>query len=311
MKPATAKIKQAYKLMYAERIRLYISLCITLISGFLTYVYVTSAGIIAADFTWAWRGAQFLIANTDPYAAIKPEGAYPFNDYLYYPLPALLLAIPLTWMPGPFAAAVFMGCSSGLLSWGVTKKGMHRLIIFASPSYLYALVTVQWSPLITAAALLPSLAFVLPAKPNLGLAVLIAYPDRKRLIWASIPIILSLAIMPTWPIAMLRQVGTHINYTPVLTWYGPLLLGALLAWRTSSARLLFAMALMPQRLLYDQLPLWLVPETWRQAMFITIMAWIGSIIALVLGMGTLILPFIYLPTLGCIIYQHYITKSQG
>lgn len=288
--------------IYAPRTRALIALGVALASAALVWLRLSQADLVAADFTWAWRGAQLLLAGVDPYAAIRPTGAYPFNDYLYYPLPALLLAVPLAWAPGPLAGAIFIGLSSGLLSWGLLREGAYRLILFASPSYLYALITVQWSPLITAAALLPGLAFVLPAKPNLGLAVLAAFPDRRRLLGAGAAVALSLLIMPSWPLALAGQLGTHLNYTPLLSWYGPLLLLVLPFWRAAPARLLLVMALMPQRLIYDQLPLWLVPQGLRQTMLLTATAWLGLFVGLAFELGALVLPFIYLPALACVIW---------
>lgn len=283
--------------------RLGIALAAALVSGSLAYARLSGAGVVAADFTWAWRGARLLFEGANPYAVIRPEGAYPLNDYLYYPLPALLVAVPLAWLPGPAAGAVFLGLSSGLLCWGLLGDGPHRLIMFASPPYLYALYSAQWSPLLTAAALLPALGFVLPAKPNLGLAILAAYPERLRLLLAGLAVAVSLVIMPGWPAALLANLPTHLNYTPLLSWYGPLLLLALPLWRTAPARLLLAMALMPQRLIYDQLPLWLTPATRRQALMLTAAAWAGVILGLLAGRGELALVFSYLPTLACVVWQ--------
>lgn len=98
--------------------RIAIALALGLLSGLLTYARLVSADVVAADFTWVWRGARLMMSGIDPYVAIRPEGAYPYNDYLYYPLPALLIALPLALLPGPVAGAAFMGISSGLLAWG-------------------------------------------------------------------------------------------------------------------------------------------------------------------------------------------------
>ncbi|MEI7770215.1 MAG: hypothetical protein WCI67_09520 [Chloroflexales bacterium] len=284
------------------RARIGIALALGLASTALCYLRLAGGGVLAADFTWAWRGAQLLITGQNPYALILPAGAYPFNDFLYYPLPALLIAMPFTWLSGPTAGAIFIGVSSGLLCWGLLREGTQRLILFASPPYLYALITAQWSPLITAAALLPNLAFALSAKPNLGLAVLVAYPERRRLLLFGAAVAASLLVLPSWPADMLGRISSHHNFTPLISWYGPLLLLALPFWRAPSARLLLALAIMPQRLLYDQLPLWLIPQTPRQSLLLTIASWAGVLLGLALGWGEAALVSAYLPALGCVLW---------
>jgi hypothetical protein len=279
-------------------------MALALAAASVAYIRLSSAGVVAADFTWAWRGAQLLLAGQNPYALIRPDGPYPFNDFLYYPLPALLIAAPLAWLSGPLAGAIFVGLSSGLLCWGLLEEGRHRLIVFASPPYLYAMISAQWSPLLVAAALLPNLAFALPAKPNLGLPVLVAYPTRRRLLLAAAAMAFSIAVLPSWPADLLGRIASHLNYTPLISWYGPILLLALPLWRAAPARLLLAMAIMPQRLLYDQLPLWLVPQTPRQLLLLTAAGWAGVLLGLALGRGDMALSCAYLPALGCLLWGH-------
>ncbi len=302
MAPAQSQRPAAARLAEGPA-RLAVALAVALLSGALAYLRLAGAEVLAADFTWAWRGARLLLEGADPYAAIRPEGDYPLNDYLYYPLPALLLAVPLAWLPGPLAGAGFVGISSGLLCWGLLGEGPHRLILFASPPYLYALYTAQWAPLLTAAALVPALGFVLPAKPNLGLPILAAYPSPRRLLLAGLSVAVSLAVMPGWPAAMLANLSSHLNYTPLISWYGPLLLLALPLWRAAPARLLLAMAALPQRLIYDQLPLWLVPSTARQALALTAAGWAGVVLGLLFEAGGLALLWSYLAALGCVLWQ--------
>ncbi|MDW8215554.1 MAG: hypothetical protein RMJ55_18535 [Roseiflexaceae bacterium] len=284
--------------------RLAIALALGLLSALLTYVRLVSADIVAADFTWVWRGTRLMISGIDPYAAIRPEGAYPYNDYLYYPLPALLLALPLAPLPGPVAGAAFMGISSGLLAWGVLRdKPAYHLLMFGSAPYVYAVLSVQWSPLITASAVLPALGFCLPAKPNLGIAVAAAYPHPLRIALALLALLVSLLLMPTWPAALFANLPSHLNYLPVLLWFGPLLALTVLFWTNSSARLILIMACMPQRLIYDQLPLWLAPRTFRQVLAMTICSWLGVFLGLALKDGIWALSCVYLAAFGCVAVQ--------
>lgn len=292
------------QLRMPRRRRFAIALALGLLSALLTYVRLVSADMVAADFTWVWRGARLLMSGVDPYAAIQPEGAYPYNDYLYYPLPALLLALPLAPLPGPVAGAAFMGISSGLLAWGVLRnRPFYHLLMFGSAPYVYALLSVQWSPLITASALLPALGFCLPAKPNLGIAVAAAYPHPLRIAMALLALSISLLLMPAWPAALLANLPAHLNYLPVALWFGPLLALTVLFWTNSSARLILVMACMPQRLIYDQLSLWLAPRTFRQVLAMTIGSWLGVFLGLALEEGTWALSCVYLAAFGCVAIQ--------
>jgi hypothetical protein len=285
------------------RRRLLIALAIALVSAAICYARLVSAEIVAADFTFPWRGARFLLAGENPYAMVRPDGPYPFNDGLYYPLPGLLLVIPFAPLPGSLAGALFTGLSAGLLAYGLLREGAHRLLVFASVPYLYALITCQWAPLIAAAALLPNLAPALLAKPNLGLPVLVAYGTRRHLLLCAATLLLSLAVWPGWPAAWLAAIPQHLNYTPLLSWWGPVLLLALWRWRAPAARLLVAMALMPQRLLYDQVGLWLIPATPRQSLALTAASWLGLLLGLLTGEGRWALACAYLPALAIVLLQ--------
>jgi len=288
----------------SNRAHLLLTIAVSLLSALITYVRLLNGNIVAADFTWAWRGARLLVEGSDPYALIRPEGAYPYNDYLYYPLPALLIALPLIPFAGPSAGAIFIGISSGLLCWGLLKEQpKHSLLLFLSAPYVYALISVQWSPLITAAAFVPVLGFCIPAKPNLGIAILIAYPHPRRIALAALSVLISLIIMPTWPLALFRSLPAHLNYVPLFNWFGlPVVLAALF-WRRSAARLLVVMACVPQRLIYDQLALFLIPQTLRQMVMMIIGGWLGIFLGLIFDDGIWALSCVYLPALACILIQ--------
>lgn len=97
--------------------------------------------------------------------------------------------------------------------------------------------------------------------------------------------LLSLLIMPSWPREWLGARSRHLNYTPLLSWFGPILLLALIRWREPGARLLLGLALVPQRLLYDQVALWLVPTTPRGSLLLTVASWIGMLARLLTEQG--------------------------
>ena len=64
----------------------------------------------------------------------------------------------------------------------------------------------QWAPLLTAAAVLPWLGFFLAAKPTIGGAIFLGYPDRRAL-WTGIavrrwPYLLVLVYLPALAMAL-------------------------------------------------------------------------------------------------------------
>jgi hypothetical protein len=228
------------------------------------------AAWIAADYTFHWRAARSLLGGQDPYSVIRAVGDYPFNDTYRYPLPAAMIVTPLAWLNARLSAALFIGLSSALLAFAVTRDGYYRLLIFASVTFIYSFTGSQMAPLLMSAALLPSLGALLMAKPTIGLALFFAWPNRYAVMGGLALFAASLAIEPRWPVEWLSaataKTGTEGNYAiPALLFAGPLLLIAILRWRRPEARLLFAMALVPQSFFfYDQFPLALIPQSKRE-----------------------------------------------
>jgi len=72
--------------------------------------------------------------------------------------------------------------------------------------------------------------------------------------------------MPSWPLEWLRAVRrSSFHYAPILTPIGPVLLLALTRWRRPEARLLTVLSVLPSSPhLYELLPLFVIPKTWRQ-----------------------------------------------
>jgi hypothetical protein len=239
-----------------------------------TLAFAISLGVFASlghaqDWSWAYIGAQLFRRGAQVYA---DPSLYPWKWPQYYPFPTLLLVLPFTWLDAPIAAAVFIGLSSGLLAFGLIRDSYARLGVFVSAPFWVALYFGQWSPLITAAALLPGLFPLLVCKPNIGFPVLLAYPSRRGIMWCGGFVLLSIAIMPAWPLEWLRNLGQHQNFVPLLTFPGIVLLLALLCWRAPEARLLVALAAMPQRF-YDPLLLWVLPRTLPQSLLLSFLSW--------------------------------------
>lgn len=232
----------------------------------------------ASDFTWSWRAARVLVAGQNPYLdpSIGPGHPYPFDAPLFYPLHAVLVSIPFAWLPAPLAGALFFGVSAGLLAFGATREGFHRLPMFLSAPFFAAAALGQWSPLIMAAAFMPGLSVLALAKPNLGIPVLLSYPSRRGLILAAVLSVATLAILPSWPWDWIANLGSNHHVPPVLEPAGVLLIAALVGWRLREGRLLLLLALAPQMFaFYDQFPLWLIPRTVRQSIALTLVSWAG------------------------------------
>jgi hypothetical protein len=177
----------------------------------------------------------------------------------------VLAAVPLAALPLPAASAITMAVSTGLLAYVVTARSWEPLWILASAPFVMAVNLGQWSPLVTVAALVPSLGFLAILKPNIGLAAFAWRPDWRMAAGVAVAGILSLVVAPSWPMEWLGAIrGLPGHPVPLLSGYGAgtLLLLAALRWRTAEGRLLLAMSCVPQLLFFaDQLPLLLVARS--------------------------------------------------
>ena len=85
--------------------------------------------------------------------------------------------------------------------------------------------------------------------------------------------LVSLAVMPTWPLLWWRQTGNYQHFFPLLVLPGPLLALALLRYRDRDSQLLFLSALMPQRWFFDSFTLWLIPQSRREIVWTVFFSW--------------------------------------
>lgn len=232
---------------------------------------------LAKDFSWPWRAARFLLDGHDPYVAMQATGPYPFNVGLFYPLPAGILAIPFAPLDPAIAGASFVGLSAALLAWAVSGDAPQRLWMFASAPFAMAALLGQWSPILTAAALLPALQFTMAAKPNIGLVAWLYRPSWKGAVAAVALGVVALAFVPRWPLEWLEALKAAPRYRgPAFSLLGAFTLLAALRWRRPEGRLMLGMALVPQlALFYDQLPIWLVPHTWVRSALLTALSWMA------------------------------------
>jgi hypothetical protein len=285
------------------------------------------AAIITAPLSHAiiWQGER--VGDIGPalggmHAWLHGEPAYGFtadgDPLVSNPFTTMIVVGPLLLLPLPLAAPVFMGISSALLAFGLLREGEYwRLLVFTSLPYAHSLVTVQWAPLFAAALLLPPLLVLAPVKPQLGLVLLAAGRWNRRLLLATaLFVLLSLLLYPAWPLDFFitGELTSYEGQIPALIGPGLLVpLLALLCWREPNARLLAAMALVPQRLWYDQLLLFLIPRSWQTLLLLSVCSWfvwaftVRMGLPLSIGFAPLtwlsIVLGLYLPALGILLWS--------
>lgn len=230
-----------------------------------------------SDFGLVWAAARFLAQGINPYRMIGPGAAFQFQFPLNYPLTAAVTMLPFAWFSAPMADAIFFGGSSAALAWVLTRRTFDnpQLCVFASYGFLAAAANVQWSPLLTAAAMLPGFGILIACKPTVGLALYAAYPSRRALLTAGLFGGITMAIWPWWPAAWLSIIHAQTHLLAPVTLVsagGPLVLLALAKWRRPEARLLVALACVPHSVtLYETVALFLIVETWTEGVILTIL----------------------------------------
>lgn len=225
-----------------------------------------------SDLDQTWFAARAMLHGQDPYALIGPGRALSQTWPWLYPLPAAILVLPLAPLPVLAARALFVGLSFGGLAFALARRiGYARLpFVLLNASAIAAVTGAQWAPLLMLAWLIPSAAAVLIAKPSIGFAVAASGPSRQTVriacVWAAVLVAASLAIQPTWPREWLAALHHTSHMLPPIMHPAGIVVGlALLRWRRAEARLLLALACVPQTpLVYSTLVLFLVPRSIRE-----------------------------------------------
>ena len=235
--------------------------------------YRHQSPLAVSDFDAIWTAARALWARQDPYAVIRSP---PWPWDLQYPLPAVLCALPFSFLPLWFARAAFMGVSTALLAWGLTRRAWWPLIALAGGQFFFALQSVQWSPLFAAAVLVPVLRVLWAVKPTTGLALFAGYPNW-RTVWGGVALCaLAFVIWPHWVPEWLHAVGTAPHRPAILRVGGAVLLLALLRWRLPEGRQLAMLSLVPlSPHLYEALPLMLVARSRRELLALALCGTVG------------------------------------
>lgn len=257
------------------------------------------------DFNMALDFAKAILTGEDPY------NFTPTIHRIGVPFPVGFFGLPFVMIPGRLAAAIFFGISSFLLALGILLKGKKwQLLMFTTFPFFYALLFAQWSPIITATWFIPFLApLFLLIKPNIALPIAINRITVPGIILASIVLLISLFIYPSWPIRWLQMVGEYQYIIPIFTLpFGPIMLLSLIFWYDPRARLLLGMSVVPIRAAYDLLPLWLAPTSRRHMLLLVIFSLFIPVINISSAVEIRpkwVIPVLYIPTLFFIIQSNW------
>ena len=272
-----------------------------------------------SDFDVIWEAARALRHGQSPYAAIAADPAYPERFPLYYPLPAVLLGLPLSWFPFRAARFLFAALGGAVLGGTIGRQRPEIWPVLMSFPFLHAAHNAQWTPYLAAALLVPALGFVAAAKPNIGLAVLAGSRSRRAAVLlvggSAVVTLASFLIRPGWLGEWREALASAEHFRPLLLRPGGfLMLLALLRWRDPDARLLLGLVLVPQTgLHYDALPAMLVSRTKLQALGLVLASNLGTIAMPLLDRpvaawadatwltGILLLCTVYLPALAIVL----------
>jgi hypothetical protein len=292
-----------------------------LIGGLVCWLGFRVPPSTSSDFDQLHLAARAMLAGDDPYRAVRSSGAaFP----LLYPLPAVLLVVPFGWLPVEAARIMWGALSAGALALAAEQYRRGLYVSLLSAPFLNALLLGQWSPLMTAAVVLPGLTVVWAAKPPIGVALFSAYPSRSAATGVGVMLLLSLALLPSWPALWLDALGATIAQVPILLPGGFLLLLPLLRWRRAEARLLVALACVPQTIgFYEMLPLFLLPRRRREAYVLAFLTYAASFVAMLgfprmpnepleavlLRRWPILLTLVYLPAVFLVLRQDWGDRS--
>jgi hypothetical protein len=229
-----------------------------------------------SDFDAAWAAAGALRTGGDPYAIIQSP---PWPWTMQYPLTAVLAAVPFSFLPLELARSAFMAVSVGLLAFGLTRRAWWPLIMLLGGPMLIALFSVQWTPLLMAAVLLPWLSGIWVAKPTTGAALFAAYPNRRAVVGGLALLALAFLVWPYWLDGWRAGLHNAPQRAPIFRPGGILLLLGLLRWRLPEGRQLAMLALVPlSPYLYEAVPLALVARSRRDLLVLTVCGTLGGLI---------------------------------
>lgn len=239
----------------SRRDRLAIALIVAAVAA--TLAPLTDAG---GDFGQLWGGARALLSGNDPYSIVGPGRPLPWPWPLYYPAPALLVAMPLTVVPLEIARVAWVSALAGVFAYAVTAETWWGLLLCLHLAFLLSVQVGQLTVLIAVATLIPAFGAVASAKPTIGAAAILGASSGRAALTmvagSSILFLASFAFDPAWLPAWLAAIQHAPHMQPLVSrrWGWVVLLGGL-RWRLPAARVLCVMALVPTTLsAHDVLP---------------------------------------------------------
>lgn len=290
-----------------------------------TAAYATARGLHEphwpTDFDQLWHAARALVEGKDPYSVVGPGRLFAWNWPLYYPLPAVLFAVPFTLLPVLAARIAFSALAAALLGWAIGARVRTHWPLLLSAAFIISTSRAQWAPLLLAAAWIPALGFLIAAKPNVGLASLAAHDRRNDLVISLVGcfavLLLCFVVQPDWFASWRKAIETapHIQSAVTTSPFGPLLLLAALRWRRADARLLLALAVIPHTpSVYDLLILFFACRSFRETTVLALLTqavywgivFFGSFHtfdAYAEGLGRYAILVVYLPVLVAILFR--------
>lgn len=251
------------------------------------------------------------------------EGLF-FNNspVVAYPFTTMLTLYPFALLPTKFAGPLFFSVSSFFFTYALLFDGkLWRLLVLLSPAYIFSLHSMQFTPLLASALVLPFLLPLATIKPQLGIVLFFSGRWNIKLFSVTAAfIILSFIIYPSWLTDWLitGNLSTYAGRMPLLNGFGLVLLLSFLKWRDRNSRILATMSLVPQRLWYDQLMLFLIPEKVSHLCVLLLGSWLSFFVSMRYdwlfkdelqhpGSWMLVVNFVYLPSL-VIIYEKELYK---
>ena len=126
-------------------------LALAFVVGFRLALYAFHPEFVT-DFDILYHAAVHFLRGENPYPITHQWSYYP----LYYPFPAVILAVPFTVLPLEPARAAFDIVVGGVFAYALWRyRGPHALLAVASGAYLFAMRNGQMTPLLVAAAMIP------------------------------------------------------------------------------------------------------------------------------------------------------------
>lgn len=293
------------------RKRLLIAIALGLLAGLRTHLIATMVEA-PRDFGQVWYAARAVFAGRDPYALIGPGLAFDWPAPFFYPLPAAIAVTPLAPLSATWASTVFMAIGGACFAWALMEHGYPALLGFASSSVVFAAELAQWAPILSAGIVIAPLGAIWIAKPTIGMALFVARPSKWPIIGGGVLCGLAFLLQPHWveswrtALSMTTSVrGVGFPYiAPAMMPGGIIALVALARWRRPEARLIAALACVPQTLLlYEAVPLFLVPRTLRETELLVFLSYValglmphtGAFAANIDASGRIIVLLLYIP----------------